>query len=344
MIDLWSHLKTVVKPILIYGTGNGADKIINELNRRGISVSGVFASNGFVRERTFRGFRVLSFADAKASFGDFVVLVSFGTQRSDVISYIKCISEQYETYAPDVPVADEEGVFDCEFARAHRNDIEKAYGLLSDDISRAVFKNIILFKLTGDISLLFDCESEKSEAADILEISAGEIFLDIGAYNGDTVLQFTENCPEYKKIYAVEPDIKNFKKLLKNTEGMRDTICLNKTVGKNNCRTTFKMTSGRNSHLSDDGRLIDQVCIDELFPDGGVSYIKIDVEGAEESVILGGIKTIENFGPKLNIAAYHRNSDIFNIPILIKNIRQDYEVYLRHNPYIPAWDTIYYFK
>ena len=53
MTDIWTKLKTEKKPILLYGTGNGADKILDECEKTGIKISGVFASSGFVRERYF---------------------------------------------------------------------------------------------------------------------------------------------------------------------------------------------------------------------------------------------------------------------------------------------------
>ena len=104
MQDLWNYLKTVSKPIFLYGTGNGADKILDELIRLNISVSGVFASDGFVRSRTFRGFPVQSYSAVKQQFGDIIVLVAFGSYLTDVIDNIKRIASENELYAPDVPV------------------------------------------------------------------------------------------------------------------------------------------------------------------------------------------------------------------------------------------------
>ncbi len=53
-------------------------------------------------------------------------------------------------------------------------------------------------------------------------------------------------------------------------------------------------------------------------------------------------KTLRLFAPKLNLAAYHRFEDIFRLPLLIKKLNPDYQIYLRHHPYIPAWDTNLY--
>ena len=63
--DLWQALTKETRPILLYGMGNGADKILATLAEYGIEAADVFASDGFVRGHTFHGKRVLSFSEAK---------------------------------------------------------------------------------------------------------------------------------------------------------------------------------------------------------------------------------------------------------------------------------------
>ena len=113
-------------------------------------------------------------------------------------------------------------------------------------------------------------------------------------------------------------------------------------MGEENGKALFKMSGGRNSAISGGGTEIDKICVDFLETQGK-TYIKFDVEGGEENSILGAAKTIKNEMPTMNIAAYHKNSDIFLIPILVKTINPDYNVFMRHHPYIPAWDTNFYF-
>ena len=108
--DLWQRLKNTDKPIVLYGQGDGADKIINECERHGIIISGVFASDDFVRHQTFRGFTVCSYGELKAEFGDVVVLLAFGTHRPEVMDNVKKIMEEQEVFAPDVPVDEKGGI------------------------------------------------------------------------------------------------------------------------------------------------------------------------------------------------------------------------------------------
>ena len=102
--ELWQYLKTAQKPIVLYGMGNGADKIIAVLNDFGIEFQGVFASDGFVRNRSFRGFDVISYSKAKADFKDFIVLVAFGSKRPEVVENVEKIAAEQELYIVDVPV------------------------------------------------------------------------------------------------------------------------------------------------------------------------------------------------------------------------------------------------
>ena len=53
--DLWSYLRRTDKKILMYGMGNGADKILNICERYGIEICDFFASDGFVRGHQFHG-------------------------------------------------------------------------------------------------------------------------------------------------------------------------------------------------------------------------------------------------------------------------------------------------
>ena len=68
--DLWESLRSCQKPVLLYGMGNGADKIIATCERKGIDICDCFASDGFVRGQLFHGRRVLSFSEAKDKYRD----------------------------------------------------------------------------------------------------------------------------------------------------------------------------------------------------------------------------------------------------------------------------------
>lgn len=341
MIDIWNKLKNEKEPILLYGTGNGADKILDECIRLGIKISGVFASSGFVRERYFRGFRVISFEEAEKQFGRFTALFAFGSDRPEVINNIRYIMQRQTLLAPEVPVCGGE-IFNLEFAKKHSEALFKAYSLLCDEQSRKVFEQTTLFKLDGDISRLFACETDEDDAfSNILKLKNGYSFLDLGAYNGDTVLDFIKRVGDCSHITAVEPDPKSFSKLLNNTE-VFNIECINAAVSHRCGTVPFSFKASRGSVMGGD-KEIPCISIDEICKHKSFDYIKFDVEGNELSAIFGGKNTIKRDRPKMLISAYHKSDDYFSIPLAVHNICPEYKIYMRHYPYVPAWDTNFYF-
>ncbi len=344
-MDLWTYLKNTNKPIVLYGMGNGADRIISILQEIGVKVQGVFASDDFVRYQQFHGFTVCRYLELKERFNEIIVLISFGTQRPEVLENIKQIAKEQEVYAPDVPVAGEE-IFNSTFLERHYKELETVYQLLEDDQSRLVFKNVVESKLTGKIQPLFECESNPSEAFERLDLSENEVFLDLGAYNGDTVNEFIQYTKgRYERIIALEPDVKNYKKLLENTKHLNHIECINACVGEESGERMFAMDGGRKSKALDyNGIAIPCKTIDEISNGERISYIKLDVEGMETAALQGGEETIRRWKPKMLVSAYHRSEDLFHLPLLVREIAPDVKIYLRHFSYLPAWDTNFYFK
>ena len=341
MQDIWTTLKFANKPILIYGTGNGADKIINELEKNNITISGVFASDGFVRERYFHNMKVLSLSQAEEYFGDFVALFSFGSNRPEVIDNIKAISNRHEILAPEVPVCEGE-IFNLEYAKKHAEELKSVYNLLCDEQSKKVFEQTTLFKLDGDINRLFSCESSESEVyQNIIHLNNEPCFLDLGAYNGDTAIDFAKRFPNYSKIVAVEPDERNFRKLVENTNNLK-IECINSAVSDINGYVGFENNHSRSSKIGG-LKQIPSITVDSLIEKYKFDFINIDVEGLEYKTILGAEKTIKLYKPKMLVSCYHKSEDYFKLPLKILDFNPEYKLYMRHFPYVPAWDTAFYF-
>lgn len=343
MKDLWNYLKTASKPIVLYGMGNGADKIISVLEKYDIKISGVFASDGFVRKKIFHGFEVTDYKTAKQNFGDMIVLVCFGTSLPDVIANIKRISSEQELYAPDVAVYGDT-LFNLEFAQENAERLKHIYSLLADDTSKKVFENAVWYKLTGDIKYLFECETPPEEVyQNLLKLGSDETYFDLGAYRGDTVAEFLSFVSGYKKIVAVEPDFKTYSKLCTATENLKDILNINACISDVLGDTTFNMNGSRGSSIGYGKKVIKSVTVDALSEKFTPTYLKMDIEGAELSALKGAKNTVTQFKPKMQIATYHRSEDLFVLPETVLDFRKDYKIYLRHFPSLPCWDMSYYF-
>ena len=92
--SLWMRLQKETRPVFLYGTGNGADKILAVCEKYGVCVSDFFASDGFVRGHSFHGKTVLSYSDVKAKYGaeNIIVLLSFGSSLPDVLELFKTVT------------------------------------------------------------------------------------------------------------------------------------------------------------------------------------------------------------------------------------------------------------
>lgn len=336
MIDLWQRLKGEARPVYLYGMGNGADKILDECIRQGIEVKGVFASDGFVRHQLFRGFTVESYSEARKKHPDMTALLCFGSALPEVIESIKQKAEEITLLAPSVPVYGKE-IFNSDFYGRNEEKIKNARSLFADEKSRAVYDGIIEYRLSGNINRLFEIETERKENYKLLKLE-NEIFVDLGAYRGDTVLEVNNLC-SLEAVYAVEPDKKSFEKLKRNTEGINDVNYFNCVIAESDGEALISDNRGRGSAVSETGKIIQQKSVDSILGGKRATYIKFDVEGNEEKAIIGARNTIKKYLPKMKIAAYHRSGDIFNLPLLINKISDKYTFYLRHEPSLPDWDT-----
>ncbi len=344
MTDIWSYLQNTDKPIVMYGMGNGADKILSRLEARKIEVKDFFASDDFVRGHFFHGKKVLTFTEIKENYDNFIILLSFGSSLDSVLDKIYSLDENYELYAPDVPVTGD-GTFDAKFYTENLEKIEKTRELLSDSLSVRVYDNIIKYKLTGKICYLKEIESSTDDVwSDLLSSQKYKICIDAGAYNGDTAREIAQRCNNMKTTYCLEPDAKNYKKLLSYAENDTRIIPLNCAAWNENKTIDFGIDGNRNSNLFNvskkstkiNARKIDDIC------NKHIDYIKYDVEGAEKYAIEGSSETIKNYSPDMLVSLYHRNEDIFSIPLQIHKMNPEYKLYMRKFKYIPAWDLNLY--
>ena len=335
----WDFLKKTKLPIFIYGMGDGALKILSIFNQYKIPYSGFFASDEFVRGHCFEGHKVHKLSEIESEVDEFVIVLAFACGYDSLIQKIKELSKNHILIAPDVPVIGN-GLFTKEFLSDNFDKIEKVYNMLADEKSKEVFTQTIAYKITGRIDYLTSISTPPSEAYEhIIKPGNDEIFVDVGAYNGDTVAEFITNVSnKYNKIYAIEPDARNFKKLIKSTEGIDNIEIYNCAGWSEDTSLIFSKNSGRQSMIAKQGVEIQARSVDSILCSSKATFIKYDVEGAEREALSGTDVTIKKYKPKLKIALYHRNEDIFEIPLLIKEMNSEYKLFIRKLPYIPAWE------
>lgn len=332
--NVWDFLKKDGKPVMIYGMGNGAEKIISTLNTYQITVSEIFASDEFVRGHSFLGYKVLKYSEVCEKYDDFNVVLAFATHLENVIENIKKINSEHKVFAPDVPVAGG-GLFTREYVKEHNDDFDFVYEHLADEKSKKDYIDILNFKVSGKVDYLLNsfCDKE-SIYRNILKLNDSESIVDLGAYDGDTIREFTAYTKgKYNKIIALEPDAKSYKKLIKNTAEMKNLETYNMGAWNEKDTLIFAKEQSRNSHISASGVPVKVTDIDSLI-DCPVTMIKMDIEGSEMKALGGAKRIIKTYLPKLYVCAYHRNEDLFALGKKILSLNDKYKLYFRHSVYI----------
>lgn len=341
--DLFERLTAERRPILLYGMGNGADKILLEMEKRGIPAAGVFASDGFARGNLFHGMPVVPYARIKEQYkkGECVILLAFGSARPEVLTLFEQVNRDYELLVPDMPVCGG-ALFERTSLTTYKDEIVAARSLLADEASRTLFDRIIDFRMTGRFDTLMEAVSANS-AWDYIKQSGKPItrMADFGAYNGDSARD-AMSWLDLDFILAAEPDRRNFRKLHEWSETVTDCAveCHQVAVCGHVGEAAFDDSGNRNAGLCT-GR--SRVTVSTSTPDallGGrpIDYMKYDIEGAEAEALDGSAFTIRTHLPILRIALYHRGNDLFELPLKLHHISPRYHLYLVRARSVPAWD------
>jgi FkbM family methyltransferase len=323
--------------------GDTAWRIIQILKARNTKIDGVFASNDFVRGHKFLWYPVMTLEEVEEKEQDFIVILAFATNRPEVIKRIYEIQRKHILFVPDLPVIGDK-LFTYDYCLINSESLQAVYALFEDKASQDLFADMCNFRISGDIQYLKTSVTNKDEIYnDILKLGNNEIYVDLGAYDGDTIsefLHYTDN--KYAEIIAFEPAPKNLKKLRANTQNLKNLKIYPCASWSVDTKLPISRADGRQASLSTSNPkyMIETKAVDTL--DIVPTFIKMDVEGAEYETLHGVMAVIAEHKPKLAVPLYHRTEDIFKLPLLIKQWNPKYKFYLRRLPYIPAWDLTLY--
>jgi len=337
--DVWYRLQKAPWPIVLYGMGNGAEKILDACQDYGIPVAGIFASDAFVRGQSFRGFPVLTLREMEENYPEFIILLAFGTHDGAMIEKIQELACRHPLLAPDVPIAGD-GLFTKRLVEQNQELIRRVEAGWADEFSRELFRELINYKLSGEISYLFHT-TPAEESWHLLAIKNKESYLDVGAYTGDTIEIFLSHCGgSFQKIIALEADEKNFLKLEKKVSalGLANVELHRKAAYCQQVKLILAAGNGRGSQIGCRGKLVEGQTIDNIVGDRPITLLKMDIEGGEKDALAGAEKTLRRYRPRLMISAYHRVEDLWALFEQIKTIEPSYQLYLRRHASFPAWE------
>lgn len=192
-----------------------------------------------------------------------------------------------------------------------------------------------------DIVYIKDWRNNTSQYFDVFIPHEHETFVDCGCYDGSTAFRFAGWCAEggksYDKIWSFEPDATSYMKCKRILNSLANCELFPYGISDKAGTVSFMANGYENAKIIEDGdrsdnrvQQVNVVKLDEILENERVTFIKMDIEGAEYDALKGAEKIIKEQKPRLAISVYHHPNHIIEIPKLLLEFRDDYKFYLRH--------------
>lgn len=218
---------------------------------------------------------------------------------------------------------------------AHRAEYHSLHQRLADDRSRDVLEAVIGFRRTLDPAVLRPVITEHDLYAPegLFAFGDNEVYVDAGAYDGDTIRTFIERVNgRFNSVFAFEPDPITFAKLTENFRDEPRVRTVHAGLYSRSGSLHFRDDASRGAIFAADGEIeMPVTTLDEVVGDGPVTYVKMNIEGAEIDALAGARAAIRRELPRLALSVYHRPSDLWRIPEMVRQFSAGYDLYLRQH-------------
>lgn len=348
--------------LVLFGAGGLGRKTLDGLQRAGVTPLAFADNNSDLWGTNVGGIQVLSPEEAARQFGNnaaFVVTIwragrgyrfadarrqLIGLKCAKVVSFASLFWKYKDIFLPYYALS-----LPHELSK-QADLIESAFDLWTDDSSITEYLAQLRFRFYLDFdNLPSPVLHDQYFPEDLFKLKNDEVFIDCGAFDGDTVKALLEtHLPAFAgQIFALEPDPLNLQHLrdyvfdLDDDTRSRMTI-LPSAVGANCGKVSFESTGTASSVVNQAGSLlIDCVSLDEILKNVKPTFIKMDIEGAELDALTGASRLIRENAPILAISVYHRPDDLWRIPLMMASLSSRYQYFLRaHNE--EGWDLVCY--
>lgn len=351
-------------PIVLLGAGQLGRRTLQALERVGRPPVAVADNNPTLWGTTISGVPVCSPAEAAKRFsetGTFVVSIwrAGGTHRYEQsrrqlqdlgcrrVSSISPLAWKYADamlphYCLDLPHR----------VLGQADLIRSTFELLSDERSQAEYRAQLRFRLLADFDGLPHPDVEPQYLArDLFSDRNDEAFVDAGAYNGDTLRSFLASGRTFGSYIALEPDPVNCDALQQYVASTPAEVAKKVSVMKvaaysKRQRMRIEGSGSASAVLvAADGPPretdVESVPLDELLGNRNVSFLKLDIEGAEPDALTGAATVIARDRPIVAVCVYHLQDHLWRLPLLVHSMVSDYRFHLR--PYNEeGWDLVCY--
>ena len=189
---------------------------------------------------------------------------------------------------------------------------------------------------------IYDWRNNQGQYFDFFAPNDNEVFVDCGCFDGSTCYNFVGWCGHkgFEHIYSFEADPKNYersKEILAplgkcdlypyGTSDVKKKVYFAAEAFETSCIISRKEAEKRNFEGVQE---IETVALDDVLEGKRVTFIKMDIEGAEYEALLGARKLIAENRPRMAISVYHKFEDFITLADLVLKMHPDYRISFRH--------------
>jgi FkbM family methyltransferase len=342
--------------LVLFGAGQFGQLVLERLRSVGVEPCCFSDNNRSVWDKQVNGVEVLSPTAAVERFGQtasFVVTIFNGSAARKQLTEMGCervlpITPLFWKYPkqfmPDLGIGEPERIVE------EQEQIRQCFAILSDEQSRQELCNQVSWRywLEPEYLPLPEHSGEIYFPSDLVNGAEDEVFVDCGAFDGDSIRSFLRRGRKFAHLYALEPDIQNRALLSKSVGALPEDLRQKITVwpyatGDLDGQVSFAATGDVAARVgaAGTGLNIESRKLDSLDWRFTPTYIKMDIEGSEPDALAGGAKLLRNAQPVLAICLYHRLEHLWQIPNLIHSLSPGYSMFIRRYAE-DGWEQVCY--
>lgn len=189
---------------------------------------------------------------------------------------------------------------------------------------------------------IFDWRNNQGQYFDYFAPGENEVFVDCGCFDGATCFNFAGWCGSkgFEHIYSFEADSKNYEKSKEllaplgkcelfpyGTSDSNKKVYFASDAFETSCIISREEAEKKNFEGVTE---IETVALDDVLAGKRVTFIKMDIEGAEYEALMGARKLIMENRPRMAISVYHKFEDFVTLADLVLSMHPDYQIAYRH--------------
>lgn len=340
--------------VLLFGTGYLGRHVVGDMDALPFKPRAFVDNNSALWGSEVQGLEVLSAAAAAARFGQSALWLITVYTNSQVIEQCQTLGVPWVTCAELSWVLPEPHPSSFVFGIPERlaestREIEAAASIWADPESEAEYRSQVRWRFLLDYAALGTPRPvvETYFPEDLIRPSEDEVFVDCGAFTGDTIEAFLgARGTRFEQIVAIEPDAVNCRALQNRIDdwsraGIGPIRVEPVALGSQRGTLRFATTGTAGSRVGSGSETVDVAPLDEILADCEPTYIKFDVEGAEHDALVGASGTVRANMPVLAVCLYHKPEDLWDLPLLVRSLRPDYRLHIRRYS-DERWETVLY--